>query len=69
MSQTPTQSAFEVGTNTVLGLVGSWFICYASMVLFSDRGAAAAAAVAGCTVWSLVRGYALRRYFERRQGK
>jgi hypothetical protein len=58
-------SAIEVCVNTVTGMVGSWVIAYFCMKLIPDRATAAAVTVAGCTVWSLVRGYCIRRYFTR----
>lgn len=59
----------EVGTNTVVGMAGSWAISYTCIVTIKDHALAAAAAVAGCTIWSLVRGYWIRRRFARLEGR
>lgn len=64
--QTRRQSIIEVTTNTAIGMVGSWLITYAGMTLIADRATAATVTVIGCTVWSLVRGYWIRRRFEGR---
>jgi hypothetical protein len=61
--QSRRQSMIEVGTNTAVGMAGSWVISYASIVTIDDHAMAAAVAVAGCTIWSLVRGYWIRRRF------
>ncbi|MNK29181.1 hypothetical protein D3C87_475710 [compost metagenome] len=63
-TQTRRQSAVEVVTNTAAGMLGSWVIAYATMSAISDRATAAAVTVAGCTVWSLARGYWIRRRFD-----
>lgn len=65
--QTRRQSIIEVCTNTAVGMVGSWVIAYACIVAFDSPAAAAASSVAGCTVWSLVRGYYIRRKFAQRE--
>lgn len=64
-AQSRRQSAVEVVTNTAAGMAGSWVIAYVTMSVVQDRSTAAAVTVAGCTVWSLVRGYFIRRRFER----
>lgn len=64
--QTRRQSIIEVTTNTAIGMVGSWLITYACMTLIADRTTAATVTVIGCTVWSLVRGYWIRRRFNGR---
>lgn len=61
--QTRRQSVIEVCTNTAVGMAGSWLITYATMSYVKDIALAAAITVAGCTIWSLVRGYWLRRRF------
>jgi hypothetical protein len=66
MSQSRTQSLIEVITGTGIGMVGSWLISFASYSLVDSLPMATTAATAGCTVWSLGRSYAVRRYFEAR---
>lgn len=61
--QTRRQSVIEVCTNTAVGMAGSWLITYVTMTLVKDIPVAAAITVAGCTIWSLVRGYYVRRRF------
>lgn len=61
--QTRRQSVAEVVTNTLVGMAGSWAITFASMACIDDRALATSAAVVGCTVWSLTRGYVIRRRF------
>lgn len=55
----------EVLTGTFLGLLGSWLITYLCVQLISNKAAAVTVATALCTVWSLVRGYSVRRWFNR----
>ena len=61
--QSKKQSLIEVTTSTVIGLLGSWVIAYAVMTEIEDRAMASTVTVAGCTLWSLVRGYWIRRSF------
>jgi len=61
--QTRRQSIVEVVTNTCVGMLGSWLIACGTMLLVEDRVYAATITVIGCTVWSLVRGYWIRRRF------
>jgi hypothetical protein len=61
--QSRRQSVAEVLTNTFVGMLGSWAITFASMVWIADRAAATTVAVVGCTAWSIVRGYWIRRRF------
>ncbi len=58
-------TALEVMTNTFTGLLGSWLI---SLYFISqDHTAVQTATVitAACTVWSILRGYVIRRLFNR----
>ncbi len=63
--QSRLRSAAEVATNTTAGLIGSWLIAMAVMTNVIDRAAAATITTALCTVWSLARGWAIRRTFNR----
>ena len=64
--QTRRDSILEVATNTAVGFVGSLIITWLSFKYVSQTGLAATISVTGCTVWSLVRGYAIRRHFVKR---
>jgi hypothetical protein len=65
MTQSRKQSAIEVFTGTFIGMIGSWLISYAVLGLLDDRGAIATVTTALCTVWSIARGYWIRRRFNR----
>ena len=64
--QSRKHSAYEVLTNTFTGMVGSWIITWLSFATIENREVATTVTVLGCTVWSLLRGYAIRRHFARR---
>lgn len=53
----------EAATNTAVGVVGSWVISFWAITYFKDPIAVTNAAVIGCTIWSLLRGYGVRRFF------
>ena len=57
----------EILTNTGIGLVGSWLITYSVMHLKLNPAVAATIVCGLCTVWSIVRGYGIRRFFNTRQ--
>jgi len=65
-TQSRRQSLVETFTGTGIGMVGSWLIAYSTYVLITDKVVAVTITTAACTVWSLVRGYCVRRYFARR---
>ena len=65
MMQTRMQSLAETVTNTVVGGMGAWVIVYLSMTLIPSPKLAATVSVVTCAVWSLGRGYAVRRWFNR----
>ena len=67
--QSRRQTVIEVSTNTAVGMLGSWLITFVTMTLVKNIPLAAAITVAGCTIWSLVRGYLIRRHFARLEGK
>lgn len=57
----------EIAFNTGIGLVGSWLITYSVMHLDLDPVVAATIVCVACTIWSIVRGYCIRRYFNSKQ--
>lgn len=64
--QSKKHSAIETVTNTAIGFFGSWLIIV--LVLKYLPGSTmhtATVTTALCTVWSIVRGYVLRRVFAR----
>lgn len=63
--QSKRNSVIEVLFNTFTGMVGSWLITYVVFMYVDDRALAATITVISCTVWSLLRGYFVRRYFNR----
>lgn len=65
MTQSRKHSAIEVATGTLIGMIGSWSISYTVLHLVVDPVAIATITTALCTVWSLVRGYMVRRHFNR----
>jgi hypothetical protein len=65
MNQSARQSWIEVATGTAIGLIGSWIITMVILNLVDDRSLAASLSVICCTVWSLTRGYCIRRHFNR----
>jgi hypothetical protein len=67
MGQNRLESFIEANTNTFIGLIGSWLITWGVMSwsTYPPMTTASIAAVL-CTIWSLVRGYYIRRYFVRK---
>lgn len=63
--QTRRQSAVEVVTNTFVGMAGSWLITYVTLSLVEGKATGTTVTVIGCTIWSLARGYWIRRRFAR----
>lgn len=63
MKQTRKQSLIETCTNTTIGMVGSWLITIGCLMVFTGPIAIATSTTILCTVWSLARGYAVRRHF------
>ena len=69
MKQTKLQSMMETLTNTGVGMVGSWLITMACLMFFTTPVGIATSTTIACTVWSLGRGYVVRRYFDSKIGK
>ncbi len=61
--QTKRQSMYEVITNTSVGILGSWLITLTTLQFINDKFLIATVTTLLCTVWSLSRGYAIRRIF------
>jgi hypothetical protein len=69
MSQSKRQSVIETCSNTATGFVGSYLITFGCFHLSSNLPTATLYATLGCTVWSLLRGYYLRRLFNKLHAK
>lgn len=65
MSQTKKQSMKEILSSTTIGMIGSWLITMGCLAVFSTPMAIATSTTLACTVWSIARGYAVRRYFNK----
>jgi len=63
MAQSRKHSVIEVCSNTGLGFIGSWIITFLVMLYVIDKAVAATTSVILCTIWSLIRGYFVRRHF------
>jgi hypothetical protein len=59
----------EIGLSTLVGLIGAIIITRLTFHFVSDLNYASLVACGLCTVWSIVRGYNFRRYFESKRGK
>lgn len=66
MSQSKMQSLRETMTNLLIGGVISWVIVYSCMKYIPDNELSATVSVILCTVASLVRGYTVRRHYNRK---
>jgi hypothetical protein len=67
MAQTKKQSFKEVMVNTFTGMAGSFAITMLCLQVFNDPFAIAASTTVLCTVWSIGRGYTIRRYFNKQK--
>lgn len=63
--QTKRDSVREVLTNTFIGMVGSYVITYVTFRTVNNVEGASAITVALCTIWSIARGYVIRRRFDK----
>lgn len=63
--QTKRQSLIETCSNTFIGMVGSWLITLMCIRGITDPFSATTVTVLLCTIWSLVRGYWVRRVFNK----
>lgn len=69
MTQSKKQSIIEVCANTGLGMAGSWVLTMICLMFFTTPVGIATSTTIACTVWSLLRGYAVRRAFNSMQQK
>lgn len=63
--QSKRQSMKETLTNTFTGMAGSFAITMLCLQVFSNTVAIATSTTILCTVWSIGRGYTIRRYFNK----
>jgi steroid 5-alpha reductase family enzyme len=59
----------EVAVNTGVGVLGSWLITMVVLNYVENKPVAATLTVTLCTVWSLIRGYHVRRHFNKKLAK
>lgn len=64
--QTKKQSLRETCVSTAIGFVGSWLISFILAQHISGPALLATCVTVACTVWSLVRGYHVRRHYARK---
>lgn len=67
MGQSKRQSLIETCTNTTIGMVGSWLITMACLMFFTTPIGIATSTTLLCTLWSVSRGYVVRRYFNNKE--
>lgn len=65
LSQSKRQSLIETLSNTFIGMVGSFGIAMLTLSFFTTPWVVAAVTTIACTVWSVGRGYYVRRYFNK----
>ena len=63
--QSKRQSMKETLTNTFVGMAGSFAITMLCLQVLTDKLAIAVVTTVLCTVWSIGRGYTIRRYFNK----
>lgn len=66
-AQSRRESLLEANVNTWLGMIGSFLITLGCNAWSPNIWWATILSVIGCTIWSLLRGYYVRRYFNKRQ--
>lgn len=65
--QSKRQSIKEVFVNTFTGMVGSFTITMLCLQVFTSPVVIAASTTILCTIWSIARGYTIRRYFNKQK--
>ncbi len=66
MSQSRKDSMLEAWVNIAFGAIIAWVITYTATTYVDDPKIAATISVIGCTIWSYIRQYFVRRYFNGR---
>jgi hypothetical protein len=69
MKQSKKDSIKEVVCGTTIGMIGSWLITMLCLMFFTSPVGIATSTTILCTVWSLGRGYVVRRHFNSRATK
>lgn len=69
MAQTKRQSLCDVLANTALGMVGSFLITMACLHFFTTDVGIAISTTLLCTLWSITRGYYVRRWWNNKLTK
>ncbi len=69
MSQSRKDSMLEAWVNIAFGAVIAWLITYTATTYVHDTKIAATISVIGCTIWSFIRQYFVRRYFNARNAE
>ena len=65
--QSKRQSLKETLTNTFTGMAGSFGITMLCLQVFTNTVAIAISTTVLCTLWSIGRGYTIRRYFNKQK--
>jgi ABC-type spermidine/putrescine transport system permease subunit I len=65
--QSKRQSLKETLTNTFTGMAGSFAITMLCLQVFTNTVMIAVSTTVLCTVWSIGRGYTIRRYFNKQK--
>ena len=65
--QSKRQSLKETLVNTFTGMAGSFMITMLCLQVFNNTVLIALSTTMLCTVWSIVRGYTVRRYFNKQK--
>lgn len=67
--QSKKQSLIETLSNTFLGMLGSFGITMGVLALFTQHWVIGVVTTVLCTVWSIARGYYVRRYFNKKHAQ
>jgi hypothetical protein len=67
--QSKRQSLKETLTNTFVGMAGSFMITMLCLEVLTDKFAIGVVTTLLCTLWSIGRGYTIRRYFNKQKGE
>lgn len=62
-------TAKEAFTNIGIGFIGSWIIVFLCMKYIPSASLAATVSCILCTLWSFIRSFTIRRYFNNLQEK